>query len=551
MVILGAGFNPLQAQGTAADQQLVNQVAASNLVEVRFGEAAQDRATNASVKQFAQSMVTEHTAMQKDWMAAAKKNRLEFKASFTPEEMEQSRRLRTLSGSEFDRTYMTIMVQHHRNNVSSFQSQLGAAHVPDVQQLIQAGLPRLQQHLTQAQQIAVQVGADMTASGTPTNPPVATQPTTPPTTTPTTTTPTTTTPTTTQPAPASPSAQTVRADSGFIGVVQASNTAELRLARIGRSRATNDDVKRFAEQMTSDHDELQQEWSALAVRNGVQLSPNPNQRLELQAARLERLSGNEFDRAFMSVMVQNHQEAVNTFQTRGQAAQSSEVRQLVSRSLPALQQHLTLARRVAGQVRADTTAIIAANDDRDNDDGANDNQGKRGNIRQDEKFIREVDADNYLEIRLGQLAVEKARDERVKAYGRRMVNDHTLLQRQWTTMASNNGMKFKSGMGRRHRAKLTGLQNLSGARFDREYMTLVLQNHQDYLDYFRKEGRGANTAQVRQLVNRGIPLLEQQLRQGKKFGARVGAYTTTSRYGRISANDRMNNKDNKDNKDNR
>jgi putative membrane protein len=117
-----------------------------------------------------------------------------------------------------------------------------------------------------------------------------------------------------------------------------------------------------------------------------------------------------------------------------------------------------------------------------------------------------------------------------------MVEEHTALQEQWTRMAKNNGMEFKSGMGRRHKSKLTRLEKMSGREFDREYMTLMVQNREDYLSYLRKEGRAANSAPVRQLVDRTIPVLQRQSNQAKQIGGRVGADTTTSRYGRISAN---------------
>jgi putative membrane protein len=115
-----------------------------------------------------------------------------------------------------------------------------------------------------------------------------------------------------------------------------------------------------------------------------------------------------------------------------------------------------------------------------------------------------------------------------------MVNDHTSLQKQWLTMISNNGMKFKSGMGPKHRDKLERIEKLSGRQFDRVYMSIVAQNHREYLDYFRKEGRGANSAAVRERVNRAIPMLEQHFRQAKQIGGRVGADTTTVKDGRLS-----------------
>ena len=523
VMALSAGLHPLQAQGSQTEQQFVNQVAAENLMEVRLGQAAQQRATNPSVKQFAQRMVIDHTSMQKQWMAAAKKNGIDFKAEMSARHLQQAEQLRPLTGAAFDRAYMTLMVQNHQENVSTFQTQRNAAHTADIRQLVDVALPTLQEHLSTAQQINTQVGGGVaTNTGgqpvptqpgqTPTTPPVGQTPTTPPV-------------AQTQPAQ-TPNA---RADSLFIGEVNTSNDVELRLARLAENNASADVVKRFAQKMVTDHTWMQKEWASVSARSGARISAATNPQMQGQISRLERLSGSDFDRAYMTAMVQNHQQTVNAFDMRGRLTQSAEVRQLVARSLPYLQEHLALARQVAGQVGSDTTAATIA---------GNTNKGKSADISKDRKFVRDIDADHNLEIRLGQLAEKRARDESVKQFGRRMVDDHTGLKEQWTTMISNSGMKFKSGMGPRHKSKLDRLEKLSGREFDREYMTLVAQNHQDYLNYLRKEGRAAKSSPVRELVNRHIPMFEQHIQQAKQIGIRVGADTVTTGVGKISAKQR-------------
>jgi putative membrane protein len=523
VLALSAGLNPLQAQGSQTQQQFVNQVAAENLMEVRLGQAAVQRTTNPVVKQFAQRMVIDHTSMQKQWMAAAKKNGVDFRAETTPRHLQQAEQLRSATSADFDRVYMGLMVQNHQENVSTFQAQRNAGHAADIRQLIDIALPILQEHLSTSQQIAGQVGGGVaTNTG---GQPVPTQPGQTPTTPPVGQTPTTPPAGQTQPA----QTQNVRVDSLFISEVNTSNDIELRLARLAEAKASADVVKRFAQKMVTDHNSMQRDWANVSARSGARINAATNLQMQGQISRLERLSGSDFDRAYMTAMVQNHQAAVNAFDTRGRMTQSAEVRQLVARSLPYLQEHLTLARQVAGQVGSDISAETIA---------GNTNRGESADISKDREFVKDIDADHNLEIRLGQLAERRARNESVKQFGRRMVDDHTGLKERWTTTITNSGMKFKSGMGPRHKSKLDRLEKLSGRKFDREYMTLVAQNHQDYLNYLRKEGRAAKSATVRQLVNRDIPMFEQHIRQAKQIGVRVGADTNTTRVGRISARER-------------
>ena len=515
VLALSAGLNPMQAQGSQAEQQFVSQVAAENLMEVRLGQAAQQRATNPSVKQFAQRMVIDHTSMQKQWMAVAKENGIDFKAEMSARHLQQAEQLRTLTGSAFDRAYMGLMVQNHQENVTTFQAQRNAALSANVRQLIDVALPTLQEHLSTAQQINGQVGGGV-ATNTGGQPP--TQPGQTP------------TPPVGQTPPTQPAqAQTVRADSLFIGEVNTSNDVELRLARLAQNKASADVVKGFAQKMVTDHSWMQREWANVSAQSGARVSTATNTQTQAQISRLERLSGSEFDRAYMTAMVQSHQQTVNAFDTRGRMTQSAQVRELVARSLPYVQEHLTLARQVAGQVGSDQPVATI---------GDNTGRGKKGNIKKDREFIRDIYSDHKLEIRLGRLAEERGRNKSVKEFGRRMVNDHTSLQKQWESMISNQGMNYESGMGPRHHDKVERLQKLSGRQFDRAYMTLVVQNHRDYLDSFRKEARRANSAPVRNHVNRAMPMLERHFRLAKQIGGRVGADTTTVIEDRVSARER-------------
>jgi putative membrane protein len=142
----------------------------------------------------------------------------------------------------------------------------------------------------------------------------------------------------------------------------------------------------------------------------------------------------------------------------------------------------------------------------------------------------------FLEIQLGRLAQKKGRDPAVKRFGETMKEDHTALQKQWSDMASRNGMKFKPGMGPNHRAKLEAMEKVSDRAFDRAYMTLMIQNHHGYVNYWRTEGLTSDSPTMRQIVNRGLPTLEKEKEMAKRIGNRVGVDAKAALAGpRISA----------------
>jgi putative membrane protein len=309
----------------------------------------------------------------------------------------------------------------------------------------------------------------------------------------------------------------VNVDGKLIRDVITDNLLEVRLGQVAERKAVNPSVRQFAQRMTTDHSRLQNDWTYMASNNGMSVNPQLDNTDRAKLAQLERVSGPEFDRTYMNLMIQGHQDAVNRLQNEGQYAQSAPVRERIANDLPLLQQHLSLAQQVGAQVGATTTVATST------PTGSPQSAAADASVKADTKFIREVTADNMLEASLGQLAERKAENSEVRQFAQRMVADHNKLQNDWANMASRNGVGFSTGFGKHHRKKLEQLQNLSGKEFDRAYMTLMIQNHKDYVDYFRKEGRAANSTQVRNLVSAGLPTLEQHWSMAKQIGVKVGA----------------------------
>jgi putative membrane protein len=300
----------------------------------------------------------------------------------------------------------------------------------------------------------------------------------------------------------------------FIRHAGSSNLMEIRLGQAAQSKASNSAVKQFGQRMIDDHTRMQNQLTAVVNNSGVTYTPAMESPHAQQVSRIEQLSGSEFDRAYMQAMIQGHQDDVNQFQTQSQSSNSTQIRNLTTSSLPVLQQHLSLAIQVGNQVDVDTTDIANRPDRPD--------RGDRGTVVSDAEFIRDVGADNTMQVQLAELAQRKARNREIREFAQREARDHQRLMNQWTNMTARSGMSLKSGMGPRHREKITQLQDESGNDFDKAYMTLMIRQHQDEVSYWQKEGRATRASQVRNLVNSGLPSLEQHLAEAKRLGRRVG-----------------------------
>src|SRR4051794_10862637 len=392
---------PIHAQGQISqlsqDSKLIFQMASSNIMEVRLGQMAQQKASNAAVKQFGQQMATDHTNLENQLTGLVSKNGPNFQPAMSKENEAEVSRLEKLSGAQFDQQYMTSMIQHHQQDISTLQSQSQAAKSGEARQMITASLPVLQQHLSMATQVGGQVGANGGVA-------VATQPyRNPTTTTGTPTSPTTQNPpVSTQPGQVNTAQGDISADMGFVREAAGGNLMEIQLGQLAQNKAQNPAVKQFAQRMVADHNNLQNQLTSVASTGGQSFTPTMDSRHQSQINRLQGLSGAEFDRNYMSLMIRAHQRDVNNFQSQSQSANSAQVRTLATNSLPVLQQHLSLAQQVGGQVGADSTGNYAGGN------GGNQGSGAHGNINADAGFVREVNSDNQMQIQLAQLARQRS-----------------------------------------------------------------------------------------------------------------------------------------------
>ena len=147
--------------------------------------------------------------------------------------------------------------------------------------------------------------------------------------------------------PASPMSSTTSqlssSDESFLRKAAAGGAAEVELGNLAKDKATDPDVKQFAEKMVTDHTKANDELKRLAEKKGVAISDMPDSKSKREMDRLSKLSGADFDKAYAKLMVSDHEKDVSEFQKESKDARDPEVRDFASRTLPTLQDHLRMA----------------------------------------------------------------------------------------------------------------------------------------------------------------------------------------------------------------
>jgi len=133
-------------------------------------------------------------------------------------------------------------------------------------------------------------------------------------------------------------------DASFLKKAAAHGAAEVQVARLARDKAMRDEVKQFANRMVEDHTKANDQVTALASSNNVQLPTGPDKEHGKKMRKLEKLSGPDFDREFMHLMVEDHEDAVKDFKHEAKTKHPNDVTKFAQATLPTLEDHLAAAR---------------------------------------------------------------------------------------------------------------------------------------------------------------------------------------------------------------
>lgn len=142
------------------------------------------------------------------------------------------------------------------------------------------------------------------------------------------------------------------ADRAFMMKAAEGGLAEVQLGQLAQDKGNNQAVKDFGKQMADDHGKANDKLKSIAEQKGVTLPTDLNAKDKAEKDRLSKLSGEQFDRAYMQMMLKDHTTDVNEFKRESTAAKDTDLKNFASDTLPTLQSHLDKAKSVASEVGA-------------------------------------------------------------------------------------------------------------------------------------------------------------------------------------------------------
>ena len=146
------------------------------------------------------------------------------------------------------------------------------------------------------------------------------------------------------------------ADQTFLRKAAQGGTAEVELGKVAQQNGGSDQVKQFGERMVADHTTVNDTLKQLAASKGVSVPAQPDSADQREKARLQKLKGAQFDRAYFDYMVRDHQKDVSEFRKEANSAKDPDVKAFAQQTLPTLEEHLKMAQQAQKNLKASSGA---------------------------------------------------------------------------------------------------------------------------------------------------------------------------------------------------
>jgi putative membrane protein len=141
--------------------------------------------------------------------------------------------------------------------------------------------------------------------------------------------------------------QQAMADQAFVRKALEGGVAEVQLGQLAQQKSQSDDVKQFGQKMVEDHTQLGEQMKPIAQQLGVREPKGPSKKDKELAAKLEGLSGQQFDEAYIQAMVKDHKQDLKEFKNAAQTTQNPNVKQVAQQGVGVISQHLQMIQQIA------------------------------------------------------------------------------------------------------------------------------------------------------------------------------------------------------------
>ena len=136
-------------------------------------------------------------------------------------------------------------------------------------------------------------------------------------------------------------------DKMFLHKASMGGYAEVQFGQLAAQKASSDDVKKFGQKMVDDHTALNDQLKPFADSMGVKAPTKLSPKDQAEYDKLNGLSGDDFDKEYLTAMVKDHHQDLREFRKEEATASDPGLKDAVTKGTTVIREHTQMVDKLA------------------------------------------------------------------------------------------------------------------------------------------------------------------------------------------------------------
>jgi putative membrane protein len=136
-------------------------------------------------------------------------------------------------------------------------------------------------------------------------------------------------------------------DKKFVHSALEGGNAEVKLGQLAAQKGSSEDVKQFGQKMVDDHTKMGEQLKQIAQQEGINVPDGIPAKDKALETKLNSLSGEEFDKAYIKAMVKDHRKDLSEFKKEPSSGNDTSIKDAANQGSQIISQHLQMVEQMA------------------------------------------------------------------------------------------------------------------------------------------------------------------------------------------------------------
>jgi putative membrane protein len=150
----------------------------------------------------------------------------------------------------------------------------------------------------------------------------------------------------------------------------------------------------------------------------------------------------------------------------------------------------------------------------------------------DSKFLQEAIRGNMAEVKMGELAKERAQSKDVRDYGQMLIDDHSKANEKAMAVARNMSVTAPTEPTAKQKQEHDMMAKLSGSEFDNMFMSHMVQDHQEAIGKYTAQAQSGDSSKATDYAKDTLPTLRSHLSKAQSIESKLSGSERSSSNGR-------------------